>query len=94
MRGIGIGLVTRERAFHLFENQHLSGLQSCEGALKRRLRRANREAAPALFPTVEIHLVLLDEEDMERLAPNLGPLKIYTDETGINVFLEIDKPPV
>jgi extracellular factor (EF) 3-hydroxypalmitic acid methyl ester biosynthesis protein len=42
---------------------------------------------------MEWHLVLRDEADMERLAPDLGPLKIYTDETGINVFLEIDKPP-
>ncbi len=41
---------------------------------------------------MEWHLVLRDEADMERLAPDLGPLKIYTDQTGINVFLEIDKP--
>lgn len=41
---------------------------------------------------LEWHLVLRDEADMERLAPDLGPLKIYRDETGINVFLEIDKP--
>jgi len=43
---------------------------------------------------MEWHLVMRDESDMVRLAPDLGPLKIYTDETGINVFLEIDKPPV
>lgn len=43
---------------------------------------------------MEWHLVLRDEADMARLAPDLGPLKIYTDETGINVFLEIEKPPV
>ncbi len=43
---------------------------------------------------MEWHLVLRDEDDMARLAPDLGPLKIYTDDTGINVFLEIDKPPV
>jgi extracellular factor (EF) 3-hydroxypalmitic acid methyl ester biosynthesis protein len=42
---------------------------------------------------MEWHLVTRDESDMVRLAPDLGPLKIYTDETGINVFLEIDKPP-
>jgi extracellular factor (EF) 3-hydroxypalmitic acid methyl ester biosynthesis protein len=42
----------------------------------------------------EWHLVLRDEADMERLAPDLRPLNIYRDETGINVFLEIDKPPV
>lgn len=42
---------------------------------------------------MEWHLVMRDESDMVRLAPDLGPLKIYTDETGINVFLEIDKPP-
>jgi extracellular factor (EF) 3-hydroxypalmitic acid methyl ester biosynthesis protein len=42
---------------------------------------------------MEWHLVMRDESDMVRLAPELGPLKIYTDETGINVFLEIDKPP-
>ncbi len=42
----------------------------------------------------EWHLVLRDEADMGRLAPDLGPLNIYRDETGINVFLEIDKPPV
>jgi extracellular factor (EF) 3-hydroxypalmitic acid methyl ester biosynthesis protein len=41
---------------------------------------------------MEWHLVLRDEADMTRLAPDLGPLKIYTDQTGINVFLEIDKP--
>jgi extracellular factor (EF) 3-hydroxypalmitic acid methyl ester biosynthesis protein len=40
----------------------------------------------------EWHLVLRDEADMGRLAPDLKPLKIYRDETGINVFLEIDKP--
>ena len=42
---------------------------------------------------MEWHLVTRDKSDMVRLAPDLGPLKIYTDETGINVFLEIDKPP-
>ncbi|RUO97575.1 class I SAM-dependent methyltransferase [Hyphomicrobium sp.] len=42
---------------------------------------------------MEWHLVLRDESDMTRLAPDLGSLKIYTDQTGINVFLEIDKPP-
>jgi extracellular factor (EF) 3-hydroxypalmitic acid methyl ester biosynthesis protein len=41
----------------------------------------------------EWHLVLRDEADMERLATDLKPLNIYRDETGINVFLEIDKPP-
>jgi extracellular factor (EF) 3-hydroxypalmitic acid methyl ester biosynthesis protein len=29
---------------------------------------------------------------MVRLAADLEPRKIYTDETGINVFLEIEKP--
>jgi extracellular factor (EF) 3-hydroxypalmitic acid methyl ester biosynthesis protein len=41
---------------------------------------------------MEWHLVTRDESDMVRLAPDLGPVKVYTDETGINVFLEIEKP--
>jgi len=40
----------------------------------------------------EWHLMLRDESDMERLASGLKPVNIYRDETGINVFLEIDKP--
>jgi extracellular factor (EF) 3-hydroxypalmitic acid methyl ester biosynthesis protein len=41
---------------------------------------------------MEWHLVMRDESDMVRLAPDLEPMKVYTDETGINVFLEIEKP--
>jgi extracellular factor (EF) 3-hydroxypalmitic acid methyl ester biosynthesis protein len=41
---------------------------------------------------MEWHLVMRDESDMVRLASDLEPRKIYTDETGINVFLEIEKP--
>lgn len=41
---------------------------------------------------MEWHLVMRDESDMVRLAADLEPRKIYTDETGINVFLEIEKP--
>ncbi|MFT3730556.1 MAG: class I SAM-dependent methyltransferase [Hyphomicrobium sp.] len=41
---------------------------------------------------LEWHLVLRNEADMERLGLDVGPLKIYRDETGINVFLETEKP--
>jgi len=41
---------------------------------------------------MEWHLVMRDESDMVRLVPDLEPLKVYTDDTGINVFLEIEKP--
>jgi extracellular factor (EF) 3-hydroxypalmitic acid methyl ester biosynthesis protein len=41
---------------------------------------------------MEWHLVMRDESDMLRLAPENESTKIYTDETGINVFLEIVKP--
>ena len=41
---------------------------------------------------MEWHLVMRDELDMVRLVPDLEPLKVYTDDTGINVFLEIEKP--
>jgi extracellular factor (EF) 3-hydroxypalmitic acid methyl ester biosynthesis protein len=41
---------------------------------------------------MEWHLVMRDESDMLRLAPENESAKIYTDETGINVFLEIVKP--
>jgi extracellular factor (EF) 3-hydroxypalmitic acid methyl ester biosynthesis protein len=41
---------------------------------------------------MEWHLVTRDEADMLRLTPDLQPAKVYTDETGINVFLEISKP--
>jgi extracellular factor (EF) 3-hydroxypalmitic acid methyl ester biosynthesis protein len=41
---------------------------------------------------MEWHLVMRDESDMLRLAPDQESAKIYTDETGINVFLEIVKP--
>jgi extracellular factor (EF) 3-hydroxypalmitic acid methyl ester biosynthesis protein len=41
---------------------------------------------------MEWHLVMRDESDMVRLASDLEPRKIYTVETGINVFLEIEKP--
>ena len=41
---------------------------------------------------MEWHLVMRDESDMFRLAPDPDAAKVYTDETGINVFLEIVKP--
>ncbi len=41
---------------------------------------------------MEWHLVMRDESDMLRLAPDPDSAKIYTDDTGINVFLEIEKP--
>lgn len=41
---------------------------------------------------MEWHLVMRDETDMLRLAPDPNSARIYTDETGINVFLEIEKP--
>jgi extracellular factor (EF) 3-hydroxypalmitic acid methyl ester biosynthesis protein len=41
---------------------------------------------------MEWHLVMRDESDMLRLAPDPNAAKIYTDDTGINVFLEIVKP--
>jgi extracellular factor (EF) 3-hydroxypalmitic acid methyl ester biosynthesis protein len=40
---------------------------------------------------MEWHLVTRDEADMLRLAPDPDEAKVYTDETGINVFLEIAK---
>ncbi len=41
---------------------------------------------------MEWHLVMRDELDMLRLAPDPEMAKIYTDDTGINVFLELVKP--
>lgn len=41
---------------------------------------------------MEWYLVLRNEQDMLGLVPNLPNRQVYTDDTGINVFLEIDKP--
>jgi extracellular factor (EF) 3-hydroxypalmitic acid methyl ester biosynthesis protein len=43
---------------------------------------------------MEWHLVMRDESDMLRLAPDPETAKIYTDDTGINVFLELVKPTI
>ncbi|APW40953.1 SAM-dependent methyltransferase [Rhodoferax koreense] len=39
---------------------------------------------------LEWHLIYRDENDMRRIAPESATLeKIYTDETGVNIFLEL-----
>lgn len=38
---------------------------------------------------LEWHLVLRDEKDMFALAPEMGTSAVCTEETGVNVFLEI-----
>ncbi len=38
------------------------------------------------------HLVLRNEADMLRFAPTSAQSKVYTDPTGINVFLDVYKP--
>lgn len=40
---------------------------------------------------LEWYLVYRDESDMARLMRGLGKQRTFSDETGINVFLEIDK---
>lgn len=40
----------------------------------------------------EWHLVCRSEADMERLVPFDMPHKVYRDESGVNVFLEVTKP--
>jgi extracellular factor (EF) 3-hydroxypalmitic acid methyl ester biosynthesis protein len=39
---------------------------------------------------LEWYLIYRDESDMRRLAPGVGKQRAYVDETGINVFLEIE----
>ena len=41
---------------------------------------------------MEWHLIYRDEHRMEKLASGLGQQKLFTDETGIGLFLEIRKP--
>lgn len=41
---------------------------------------------------LEWYLIYRDEEHLLSLVPGLGEQRVYTDETGINVFLEIAKP--
>lgn len=41
---------------------------------------------------MEWHLVLRDEAGMLRLSPDPENSKVYTDSTGINVFLDVRKP--
>jgi len=40
----------------------------------------------------EWYLIYRDEADMEKLVPALGRQRVYSDSTGLNVFLHIDKP--
>lgn len=42
---------------------------------------------------MEWHLVLRDEANMLSLMPNGQGVSVYTDDTGINVFLDIRKTP-
>lgn len=39
----------------------------------------------------EWHLIYRDEQDMNSLVPGLGKQKLYTDSTGVNLCLEIEK---
>jgi extracellular factor (EF) 3-hydroxypalmitic acid methyl ester biosynthesis protein len=43
---------------------------------------------------VEWHLEYRDVEQMLDVARGLGPAKGHTDSTGVNVFVEVRKPPV
>ncbi|MBN1849482.1 MAG: class I SAM-dependent methyltransferase [Deltaproteobacteria bacterium] len=40
---------------------------------------------------LEWHLIYRDESQMERISPKANTKRIYTDATGVNVFLEIRK---
>jgi extracellular factor (EF) 3-hydroxypalmitic acid methyl ester biosynthesis protein len=46
----------------------------------------------AMEHVLEWHLVYRSVEDMSLLYPRMGSQKVFRDETGINVFLEIIKP--
>lgn len=41
---------------------------------------------------VEWHLIYRNETDMKALASDFASQKVYTDSTGVNVFLEVRKP--
>lgn len=41
---------------------------------------------------LEWHLIYRDEEEMMSLVPQLGIQRLFFDETGVNIFLEISKP--
>lgn len=41
---------------------------------------------------MEWHLIYRDEKGMNDLLPGLGEQTVYKDDSGINVFLEIEKP--
>ena len=40
----------------------------------------------------EWYLIYRDEQDMAKLAPGLGRQQVFSESTGINIFLRIDKP--
>lgn len=40
---------------------------------------------------LEWHLIYRDEKEMEDLIPGRAPARVYRDETGVNIFLELDK---
>ena len=40
---------------------------------------------------LEWHLIYRDENNMRKLTPHIGEQIVYSDKTGINVFLEIQK---
>jgi extracellular factor (EF) 3-hydroxypalmitic acid methyl ester biosynthesis protein len=46
----------------------------------------------AMEHILEWHLLYRNADDMSALCPQLGTQKIFYDDTGINVFLEITKP--
>jgi len=40
---------------------------------------------------LEWNLIYRDEANMSSLVPGLGSQKLFTDETGVNLCLEINK---
>lgn len=53
---------------------------------------ANNPAQAVMEYIAEWHLVCRDEKDMSDMLPGFGEQRIYTDDSGVNVFIEIDKP--
>ena len=53
---------------------------------------SNNPAQAVMEYIAEWHLVCRDERDMHDLIPGYGIQRVYTDESGVNVFIEVDKP--
>lgn len=54
---------------------------------------ANNPAQAVMEYIAEWHLVCRDEKEMSDMLPGFGVQRVYTDDSGVNVFIEVDKPP-